>query len=371
MIFNLILFFQSVFLPPDLDSLQKGISNIYRLNFLQSTQTFQWYIKTYPNRPEGYFLIAMVDWWKVMLLVDDETTNEQFLKNIDKSIDQLSRLEKDPVIGSLAEYYKSGSIGFKARFYINEREWLKSARLGASAYPILEKALNKELEFVDIRFGTGIYRYFASWVPEKVPILKPVMWFFPDGDKIQGLKDLNSVADEGILAQTETKYFLMHIYLHYENNHIEAKKLGIELTATYPENPLFKLQLAYACLFVKDFKTSKSIYQEIFDKTQQNEKYYWKGNLIHIYYGLGAIQNSEGNLKKAAEYYQLSMQFYRKIQRKSERKYYFATMYDLSLVHHKLGDVTSARNIALQLATEAEDSYWKNRASTLLKMVTK
>ena len=91
----------------------------------------------------------------------------------------------------------------------------------------------------DILFGQGIYNYFAEVMPRQHPIIKPILWLLPEGDRELGLQQLREVAAEGLYARTEAAYFLAQIYRLFEKDKALALPFLQELLARYPDDALF------------------------------------------------------------------------------------------------------------------------------------
>jgi hypothetical protein len=104
----------------------------------------------------------------------------------------------------------------------------------------------------DIMLGTGIYNYFAAAIPERFPIVKPMLLFLPTGDKKLGIMLLTASSQRARYASIEAKVALMQIYYTFEKNNFEAIKIAEELNLKYPNNPYFKKY--YARLLVSTGK---------------------------------------------------------------------------------------------------------------------
>jgi len=97
--------------------------------------------------------------------------------------------------------------------------------------------------------GTGIYNYFAEAIPEKFPVVKPLLLFLSSGDKKLGEMQLKASASKARYASIEAKVVLMQIYYSFEPNNHEAIQIARELHTRYPNNPYFKKY--YARLLVR------------------------------------------------------------------------------------------------------------------------
>jgi hypothetical protein len=87
-----------------------------------------------------------------------------------------------------------------------------------TAFDILIKCLKVAPSNTDIMLGTGIYNYFAAAIPEKYPIVKPLLLMLPSGDKKLGEMLLKAAAKKARYASIEAKVVLMQIYYSFEPN---------------------------------------------------------------------------------------------------------------------------------------------------------
>jgi hypothetical protein len=152
----------------DADSLVRlGTGYIYNVEFSKAEECFRQVKDIYPEHPAGYFLDAMVEWWRITL---DRSTNRHdanFLDKISKVISLCDNLLKDNPSNLNGLFFKAGAIGFRGRFYAQKEEWIKAASDGSSAYKLLIECYKIAPQNHDIMLGTGIYNYFAVAVTNK------------------------------------------------------------------------------------------------------------------------------------------------------------------------------------------------------------
>ena len=189
----------------------KGIKQIYSIELEQAEKTFNKLITDYPKHPAGKFFLAMLDWWRILLDTSTEQRDELFYEKIEEVIKHCDKiLDEDPEnIDAL--FFKGGAIGFRGRLSALRESWLSAADDGREALPLVEEAGELDPDNVDVKLGFGIYNYYASVIPEKYPIVKPLMIFFPSGDKSLGIKQLKDVAQNGKYTKYESRYFLMSL----------------------------------------------------------------------------------------------------------------------------------------------------------------
>jgi tetratricopeptide (TPR) repeat protein len=229
------------FPKPDYDSLVKaGINQIYSIKFTEAEKTFLILQKEYPKHPAGKFFFAMIDWWKIILSEEDEEKDERFYEKIEETVDFCDEiLDKDPNNVD-ALFFKGGAIGFRGRLRVMRESWFGAADDGREALPLVELAHKLDPDNVDVKLGFGIYNYLAAVIPEKYPIVKPVMMFFPTGNKELGLKELKEAASVGKYSSNEARYILVTFFYYFENDLNSAEVYARQLYDLFPNNPVFE-----------------------------------------------------------------------------------------------------------------------------------
>ena len=218
---------------------QRGIDEIYNIEFVKADKDFDEVIRLMPDHPAGYFFQAMTQWWRILSNFEDESHDKEFLEALDKVVSMCEkRLDKDEN-DVTALFYKGGAVGFQGRLRANRGSWLAAANDGLVALPAIRKAFKLDPTNSDVLLGMGIYNYYADVIPGQYPIIKPVMIFLPGGDKKKGLEQLEIAARKARYAKVEAMYFLLQTYFTYERQYVRALEIAQELHNKYPRNPLF------------------------------------------------------------------------------------------------------------------------------------
>lgn len=247
-----------------------GIKQIYNIKFEDAEKTFRSLIADYPNHPAGRFFLAMIDWWKILLDVENESHDEIFFQKLEDVIFQCDKiLEKEPD-NVEALFFKGGSIGFRGRLRSLRESWLKAADDGREALPIVERASKLDPNNLDVQLGFGIYNYYAAVIPEEYPMIKPLMIFFPSGNKEEGLKQLRNTAFNGKYAKYEARYFLMTIYYRYESNPWQAEEFAKILLDDFPDNPTFQRWLGRIYVRQGKMQLADSLFKDVLRKADEN-----------------------------------------------------------------------------------------------------
>jgi tetratricopeptide (TPR) repeat protein len=227
-------------LKSDADSLiLLGADYIYNCQFTNAEETFKKVIKVYPDNPAGYFLDAMVEWWRISTYRNTEQYDNKFLFKIDRVVNLCNKLLETNPLDISALFFKGGALGYRGRFNVIRKSWFNAATDGYNAFDILLRCYQVAPNNHDIMLGTGIYNYFAQALPEEYPAIKPLIVFAPSGDKKLGVLQLKAAANMARYANIEAKVILLQLYYDFEKNYAEAFKIAEELNTKYPNNPMF------------------------------------------------------------------------------------------------------------------------------------
>jgi tetratricopeptide (TPR) repeat protein len=272
-------------LKADDPRLRQGIDLIYQLRFAEADQYFERIIAAQSDNPVGHFFLAMVTWWRVLVDLDDTRHDEAFYALLEKCVQVCDqRLARQP--GDFdALMCKGGAIGFRGRLRGDRHQFLQAAADGLKCLPLLDQIRLLDPANKDVLFAWGIYDYFVEAMPERYPIVKPIVWLMKRGDKERGLQQLQAVAREGYYARTEAAYFLAQIYRVFEGDDRRALDYFQELHARYPDNALFHRHTARAMIAAGAWDQGAALYAEVARRSEAGQPgYHRRGHLEARYY---------------------------------------------------------------------------------------
>lgn len=330
---------------PDFDAqAQCGIAAVYNLEFEKANAEFSTLARNYPSHPAGKFFLAMIDWWKILMTIDDESNDDQFIERMDDVIalcDSLLDANENDVS---ALFFKGGALGFQGRLRANRNSWIKAANDGRLALPIVQKAYKISPENYDILLGIGIYNYYASTIPEKYPIVKPVMVFFPTGDKAKGIEQLTKASEKAKFASLEAKYFLLQLSYNYERQYDRAYELSTSLWNRFPNNVVFHRYVGRSSYSLAKYGEAQSAFAEILKRCNEEQRGYSGFAKREALYYLGMIAMSTNNYDQALKYFYQCDELCRTVDKGEPSP--FMTMANLRI--GMIYDVQKKRNHAVQ-----------------------
>jgi tetratricopeptide (TPR) repeat protein len=182
--------------------------------------------------------------------------------------------------------------------------WFKAADDGREALPLVELAHKLDPENVDVKLGFGIYNYLAAVIPDKYPIVKPVMLFFPTGDKELGLKQLREAASIGKYSSNEAKYILVTFFYYFENDMNTAELYARQLYDFFPDNPVFERWRGRIAVRKTEWETVDKIFKNVLKKADKNQEGYNTPMVKReANYYIGQNLKNNGDIAGAFSYY--------------------------------------------------------------------
>jgi hypothetical protein len=215
------------------------INSLYNFDFENAERGFKVFQYQYPNHPLPYFLMGLSTWWKIAVDVDNSKYDNIFIKQMDVVIDKAKKQLDLDEKNKEAAFFLAGAYGFQGRLYSERKSWTKATFAGKNALKYLNLSRGEEELSPELLLGDALFNYFSVWIPEHYPMLKPVLAFFPKGNKTLGLKQLEDVAQNAFYARVEAQYFLFRLYASEENQPFKAFQITEYLTEKYPNNPYF------------------------------------------------------------------------------------------------------------------------------------
>jgi len=287
----------------------QAVNDMYNFKFAKAEQQFRWLKQKYGAHPLPYFLLGLSEWWKIVPNVDVKKYDERFLAYMDTSIYYAEQMfeqdEEDPE----AAFFLAAAYAFQGRLYSERQEWRKATVAGKSSLDFLEICKGKEDFSPELLFGDALYNYYAEWVPEHYPILRPVLMFFPEGDRDLGIQQLKTVANNAFYTRTEAQFFLMRILTSEGTQPTEAFRLSEYLHQTFPDNPYFHRYYARQLYSRGKQQQAEKESLEILARIDSSMTGYEATSGRYASFFLGQIYEMRGKLDLSKKYYQRTVDF--------------------------------------------------------------
>lgn len=324
--------------------IQHGIDLVYNLQFESADRYFEEIIIADPENPLGYFFLAMVTWWRVLIDLENRSHDQVFYKLLDQCIAVCDRRLKSSPRDFDAVLFKAGSIGFRGRLRGNRGQYLRAARDGLKCMPLLKTSQELEPENKDILFGQGIYNYFIEVIPREYPVVRPITWLLPKGKREIGLEQLRQVAAEGRYAATEALYFLAQIHRLFELDKQTSLRYIEQLHERYPQNSIFHRSTARNRVETGRWSQGAAAYRDVLRRSETGQVGYHIYGEVEARYYLGQHAWLRRRYEEAVSQLEKAEQLAASQSRKSMRKYRTLCL----LLMGKIDDIRGERQQALE-----------------------
>ncbi len=281
---------------------KRGLDLLYDMRFDEAAALFDRIDRRFPDHPIGPFLKALNLWWEILLDLSDTSHDDAFYAAMDEVIARSDRLLMRDGTSFDAMFFKGAALGFRGRLRSNRGAWLKAARDGIRAMDYVLGVAEARPENDDYAFGKGIYDYYAAVIPERYPFARPVMVFFPRGDRQRGLQALERTAREGYYIQTEAAYFLLQIYYLFEQDFDKSVYYATWLRERHPGNAFFHAFEGRVYARWGRWLRAREIFSDVLGRYEAGTPGYTAGTADQALYYLARSYMAYGDYRTALTY---------------------------------------------------------------------
>lgn len=350
--------------------LEGAVENLYNFKFDKAERQFLSLRRRYPQHPMPYFLMGLSTWWKIVPSNAHETRyDRRFLAYMDSATTKADALVARDPRNYEANFFLAAAHGFSARLHAERANWRKATVHSHRALDNLEKSKEANGLSPEFLFGQALFNYYAVWIAEEYPWLRPVLLFFPKGDRELGLRQLRNVATNGVYTGAEAKVFLMRINnSERERKPSEALPLARQLAQAYPDNAYFQRYYALLCFTAGEFGECERVSREMLDKLNRGLPGYESISGRYASYFLGwLLQNKYKDPEKAKDYFERCLVF-SEAGGQTDGGYYLYAHGHLAKLAAQREDVAAARrHYEVVLKQSARKSTMHAEANAYLK----
>lgn len=334
----------------------QAVNDLYNFKFDRAELQFKWLMSKYEWHPIPYFLMGLSQWWKIMPDIENTSYDNRFYGYMDLALEKAENLYENGGNQVEAAFFMSAAHALKARLLSDRKQWTKAAFEGRNSLKYLDEIRNNLELSPELLFGDGLYNYYSNWIPENYPLLKPIMVFFPKGDKDLGIKQLREVAHNAFYTRTEAQLFLLHILLIHENRPMEALTVAEYLHQTFPDNAYFHRMYARLLYTLGRYRQAEQVCENILTKIDSSMVGYEANSGRYAAFFLAQIHESYGRRAEAKKYYQRAVAFGEEIEA-YETGYYLYSLLNLAEYAYQENEVREARSILKQIKKYAKRSH--------------
>lgn len=344
-----------------------AIDSLYNRNVGASDTIMNRWQQRYPDHPIWEMWDAMELWWVVLEDLYDHSHDDQLMEALQRSDYAAGRLLSSQPNHPDALIIRSLASGYIARHYSNRDSWLSSVNVARKAYSTYQTLMEVEPDFPDNEFVQGMISYYAAYIPEEYPVVRAVSWFFPDGDRQEGLNKIETATREGVFSRPEATYFMGNILLNYENKENEALGYFRQLVEKYPDNGYYRRLLVRTLSSLNRNSEVLSAVDDAVDRWSgknlsdqrliEEELLFWKGRANY----------RMNNFSDALNSFQLAIERGSSLPNRSERLYYSVANYYAGLSSEALNNDDQAREFYSEAVDQDVEGDFISKARERLR----
>jgi hypothetical protein len=325
-----------------MEQIRKGVNHIYNCEFEQAQAIARYLVNKYPDHSVSYLFRGLIIYWQYFPIIPGSQASQQFEKTLQKGLEiaeqRLKAKKSDPenLLSAI------GNAGLLLLFYADNGLSGKVISMAPKTYQWVMSSFDFTHSFKDFYFVTGLYNYYREAYADAHPIYRPIMAFFPHGDKNLGLKQLRIASDSAIFLKAEAVNFLSGIYQSFEHDPAHAILYSRKLRDAFLQNPQFKAGYIRDLLVIRNYGEAESLVKSI-PYSSLNAYHQAQADIF-----TGIIQEKRHKNMKAAE--TLYWSGINKIEAYGEfgREFCAYAYFGLSRIYHKAGNARASRQYRKQ-----------------------
>lgn len=281
-----------------IQKVKSELDSIYNFNFKNSEVLYKELKQYYPNHPLPSLFNAVRIYWQYFPVTPKDSVSNLYIKyNTDAIQKAESLLEKDKN-NAEAIFFNLLSRLLLMQYFADNHQSSRVVPHIRTAYKMTQKGFDLTDQVQDFLFSTGLYNYYRDAYPEKHPVYKPFAYFFPDGNKKLGIRQLEKNWHNGIFLDAESLSFLVYISLNFEGNFSKSARYTKELHKAYPNNPLYLSYRIRTLLLLHKYKKAHTLIDQL--STNSSNEFFQV--MVYIYKGIYA-EKKDKNYDTAEKFY--------------------------------------------------------------------
>jgi hypothetical protein len=181
-------------------------------------------------------------WWKLI----SGTQNGRYSDLVSKRIETIEKTysQRKTKLPDEDLFYLISIFAYNARVSLIDNSYFAAISHLSEYYSFLKLSFGIEPRYNSFYLTSGLYYFFVGYGREKMPILRPLLYYYMPGNMKKGISYLK-IAENSTdwKINQESKYFLMKINFDIFKDYSQAAKYCNQLLALYPENLLFQLYM--------------------------------------------------------------------------------------------------------------------------------
>ena len=325
--------------PETYARIKTGVDHIYNFEFAEAESVYRYLHSRYPNHSVPYLFKGLIIYWQNFPITPDSPYSKEFIRYLEESYnlaEQRFKADENDAENLLSGL---GALGLLLLYFADNGMSRSVISLAPETYKFVMRSFEFTGVYYDFYFITGLYNYYREAYPKAHPIYRPVVIFFPHGNKKLGLQQLKLASDSSLFLKAESNAFLAGIYQSFELNPSAACFYSKKLAYRYRKNTEFRIDYIRDLIIIKKYTEAERLLENMPDTSNNSylqaqmdilnavviEKKYKNDNKAEKLYRTG-IKKAEpykdyGHEYMAYAYFGLSRIFERANDLKNMKKY--------------------------------------------------
>ncbi|MBC6401556.1 MAG: tol-pal system protein YbgF [Ekhidna sp.] len=334
----------------------EAIDAMYNFEFEKAHSHFHYLQLQYPWHPLPYLLKGLNYWWQIVPDYNNTSCDEAFLAYMDTTR-LLAKNIRDKYNEIEGAFFLAAAYAFEGRLHSERRNYRKAALASGKSLKYLKDCRGHETYSPELLFGDALFNYYAEWIRDEYPLLRPLMAFFPKGDKKLGIRQLLEVTRNAFYSRTEARFYLMRILSSGEDKNLrEALRVGKILHQNYPDNPYFHRYYARLLYQSGKYTDARNKSLEILQRINSGMTGYEANSGRYACFFLGHYSEVSRNYEEAKKYYKMGLK-YAEEAKATKKGYYFYSLLHLGKIAKKEGHKEVAREYFKRVKKAARRSH--------------
>jgi len=232
----------------------QGLDLLYGGHTDKALDVFRGIEAAQPEHPLGYLLEAEARWWQTYCetctikwnMIDAwpqprRAVDDSYLVLSDK-VTQLAEAQIAKNDSAEMELYAGLGWMLRARLLALSNQRRATAHAGVMARARFLRCLELDPQMADADAGLGAYNYYVDTLSAIAKLLRVFMGI-PGGDKQDGIRQLETAMQHGVLTRVTARFYLAKNLRTFELNYTSAIDVITPLVDEFPQNPMFQLIL--------------------------------------------------------------------------------------------------------------------------------
>ena len=274
------------------------MDKIYNFEFADAEKLISEVQTKYPGHPVYPMLKAVKLYWEIIPIDHHPSKFEQYSNYLNEVIKLGEPMLDNERTKLEATFFLMSAYCSRTLINVKSKDYTRAISEARKAYQNMKTGFVLGEKIPDFHLSTGLYNYYVDIYPKVHPLLAPLMWFFPKGDRKKGISELEKGSIDGIFGRTESIYFLAHVNLKYENKPEVGLFYAKKLIEKYPKNTFFLLRATEAFIAAEKYEEAKPYLNEL----KQSPLPYFQ--MISALFEGNIEENANKDLKAALNFYQ-------------------------------------------------------------------